>query len=61
MVKTVSTGGEADEVPIRGPTYKAEVTVDNVKMRALLDHGAQVSIVRRGLLPKVRETQGWTK
>ena len=62
-LRTVSNGSEieVDEVPIRGPTYKAEITVDNVKTRALLDHGAQVSIVRRELLPNVRETQGWTK
>ena len=62
-LRTVSNGSEieVDEVPIRGPTYKAEVTVDNVKTRALLDHGPQVSIVRRELLPNVRETQGWTK
>ena len=37
------------------------VMVDSVKTRALLDHGAQVSIVCRELLPKVREAQGWTK
>ena len=29
---------------IRGPTYKAEVIVDGVRVRALLDHGAQVSL-----------------
>jgi len=62
-LRTVSAGSgiEVDEVPTRGPTCKANITVDNVKTRALLDHGAQVSIVRRELLPKVRETQGWTK
>ena len=60
-LRTVGAGGEADEVPTRGPTYKAEITVDKVKTRALLDHGAQVSIARRELLPKVRGTQGWTK
>ena len=60
-LRTMSASGQADEVPTRGPTYKAEITVDNVKTRALLDHGAQVSIVCRELLPKVRETHGWTK
>ena len=38
----------------------AEITVDNVKTKTLLDHGVQVSIAHRELLPKVRETQGWT-
>ena len=60
-LRTMSASGQADEVPTRGPTYKADITVDNVKTRALLDHGAQVSIVRRELLPKVWETHGWTK
>ena len=45
---------------IKGPTYKAEVSVDGVRIRALLDHGAQVSLVRKELLPKIREKNGWT-
>ena len=45
----------------RGPTFKAEINVNNVKTRALLDHGAQVSVVHTELLPKVRETQEWAK
>ena len=52
---------EVDEVSIRGPTFKAEINVDNVKTRTLLDHGAQVSIVHIELLPKVLETQEWAK
>ena len=64
-MRTVSAGTgseiEVAEVPTRGPTYKVDMIVDSVKTRALLDHGAQVSIVRRELLPKVREAQGWTK
>ena len=64
-MRTVSAGTgseiEVAEVPTRGPTYKVDIIVDSVKTRALLDHGAQVSIVRRELLPKVREAQGWTK
>ena len=54
-LRTVSNGSEieVDEVSIRGPTYKAEITVDKVKTRVLLDHGAQVSIVHRESLPKV--------
>ena len=45
---------------IKGPTYKAEVNVDGVRVRVLLDHGAQVSLVRKELLPKIREKNGWT-
>ena len=45
---------------IKGPTYKAEVNVDGVSVRALLDHGAQVSLVRKELLPKIWEKNGWT-
>ena len=53
---------EVDEVPIRGPTFKVEIIVDNdVKTMALLDHGVQVSIVHIELLPKMRETQEWVK
>ena len=46
----MSASGQVDEVPTRGPTYKAEIIIDNVRTRALLDHGAQMSIVRRELL-----------
>ena len=45
---------------IKGPTYKAEISVDGVRVRALLDHGAQVSLVHKELLPKIREKNGWT-
>ena len=34
--------------------------MDGVRVRALLDHGAQVSLVRKELLPKIREKNGWT-
>ena len=44
---------------IRGPTYKAGVIVEGVKVRALLDHGAQVSLVRKELLPMIRERLKW--
>ena len=43
-----------------GPTYKIEITVEGVHTRALLDHGAQVTIVRRQLLGKIRNEQGWS-
>ena len=34
--------------------------MDGVRVRALLDHGAQVSLVRKELLPKIREKNKWT-
>ena len=43
-----------------GPTYKVDVTVGGVPTRAFLDHGSQVTIVRRQLLPLIREKQGWS-
>ena len=59
---SVSSGAEVEEVlPTRGSTYKVDVVVDGIKTRALLDHGAQVSIVRRELLPKICGVQGWTQ
>ena len=45
---------------MRGPSYNIDVFVDNVKVRALLDHGAQVSLVRGELLPKIQERNHWT-
>ena len=45
---------------IKGPIYKAEISVYGVRVRALLDHGAQVSLVPKELLPKIREKNGWT-
>ena len=56
-----SEAGATEMLPTRGPTYNVDVVVDSLKTRALLDHGAQVSIVRRELLPKIREAQGWTQ
>ena len=32
---------------IRGPVYNAEIMVDGVRIRALLNHEAQVSLVRK--------------
>ena len=34
--------------------------IEGVRTRTLLDHGAQVTIVRRQLLSHIREKQGWT-
>ena len=42
-------------VPKQGPTYKAEVNVEGVQTRALLDHGTQVSLVHQQLLPHIKD------
>ena len=47
-------------LPRRGPTYKVVVEVDGIKTKALLDHGAQVSLLRQELLPMIRQKCGWT-
>ena len=44
-----------DKSVLVGPTYKIEVTAEGVRTRALLDHGAQVTIVRRQLLGKIKK------
>ena len=51
---------DSTKVSRRGPTYKVKVEVEGVRTRALLDHGAQVSIVRRQLLSHIREKWDWT-
>ena len=47
-------------LPKQGLTYKVVIEVDGVKTRALIDHGAHISIVRQKLLPIIREKHGWT-
>ena len=44
-------------VAARGPTYKVDIVVDGVRTRALLDHGAQVSLARKQLLPVIKELE----
>ena len=44
----------------QGPVYKVNIEVEGVRTRALLDHGAQVSLLRSQLLPVVKEKKGWT-
>lgn len=57
---------ESNEAPgkvstaARGQTHKVDIIVDGVKTRALLDHGAQVSLARRQLLPVIKESNNWT-
>ena len=40
-----------------GPSYKVNVVVEGVKTRGFLDHGAQVSLIRKELLPTIKEKQ----
>ena len=47
-------------VAARGPTYKVDIVVDGVGTRALLDHGAQVSLARKQLLPVTKERNSWS-
>ena len=64
-VLTVTTEEEeskpaAGTLPRRGPTHKVLLEVDGVESRALIDHGAQISLVRQELLPIIRQKYGWT-
>ena len=45
----------------KGPVYNVDIIVGGVPTRGLLDHGAQVTLVRQQLLPRVRETLGWSQ
>ena len=49
-----------EPLAMRGPTYKVPVVVNGVKTRALLDHGAQVSLVRKELLSVIKEGNQWS-
>ena len=51
---------EDTTVAARGPTYKVDIVVDGIKTRALLDHGAQVSLARKQLLPVIKERNNWS-
>ena len=38
---------------------KVDVKVEGVKTRALVDNGSQVTLVRRELLHRIKEHNGW--
>jgi len=44
----------------RGPTYKVDLVVDDVKTRGFLDHGVQESLVRKELQLKIQQTNNWS-
>ena len=47
------TGSQLEPLAMRGPTYKVPIVVNGIKTHALLDHGAQVILVRKELLPLI--------
>jgi len=49
------------ELDVKGPVYTTVVSVDGVRTKAFLDFGAQVSLVRRQMLPKIRLKQQWSE
>ena len=60
MVEAVSNSSEieVDQVSIRSPTYKAEITVDQGTAGSW---SLSVDTSQRVASPKMRETEGWTK
>ena len=45
---------------LRGFAYKVVVQVEGVRTRALIDSGAQVTLVRSQMLPRIKEKRGWS-
>ena len=45
---------------MRGLTYKVPVVVNGIKTRALLDHGAEVTLVRKEFLSLIKEKNQWS-
>ena len=62
-MRTVTTSKETNEgtVNARGPSYKVNIVVEGVKTRGFLDHGAQISLIHKELLPAIKEKQNWTQ
>ena len=64
-IRTVATVTKEHSLQVsqwRGPVYKVDVEIEvQKKTRALLDHGAQVSLIRKQMLPQIQEDRGWTK
>ena len=62
-MRTVTATKESNEgaANTRGASYKINVVVEGVKTRGFLDHGAQVSLIRKELLPVIKEKQSWTQ
>ena len=57
---SVSASKSEDKLNARGPTYKVDIDVNSIKTRGFLDHGAQVTLVRKELLSAIGEKHGWS-
>jgi len=57
---TVSKEDSEERANTRNPSYKVDVVVQGVKTRGFLDHGAQLSVIRKDMLPAIKKLQGWT-
>ena len=57
----LSDAGCRAEADVRGPIYTVIVNVDGVRTRAFLDFGAQISLVRRQMLPNIKVEQQWSQ
>ena len=55
-----TTQGSTPDARSVGPAYKINITVEGIPTRAFLDHGSQVTIVRRQLLPMIQEKNAWS-
>ena len=62
-MRTVTARKESNEgaANTRGPSYKINVVVKGVKTRGFLDHGAQVPLIHKELLPAIKVKQSWTQ
>ena len=52
--------GDDQSAKLVGPTFKVDVEVEGVKIRALVDNGSQITLVRSELLPRIKEHNSWT-
>ena len=62
-IRTLLEGSEGEKSKgsrQRGPVYKVDVEVKGVWTRALLDHGAQVSLLRLQMLPMIKDKKQWS-
>ena len=60
MKDTKTVPDSSHDAKVVGPTYKINVTVEGIPTRAILDHGSQVTIVCRQLLPLIRDKYEWS-
>ena len=58
-MRNVSADKLKDVHNVRGPTYMVDIEVNGVKTRSFLDHGVQVTLVQKELLPVIGEKHGW--